>query len=104
MLFLLWFFFPSLLKALYNVSKPVPPLKSTAITSETENVRNLKGSPAAKGPQEKCSEEKEFLVHEQVNISLKERHISSLIGLIVRFSNVGVGFKTLSKVTFYSRY
>lgn len=103
MLFLLWFFFPSLLKALYNVSKPVPPLKSPTITSESENVRNLKGS-AAKGPQEKCSEEKEFLVHEQVNISLKERHISSLIGLIVLFSNVGVGFKTLSKVTFYSRY
>ncbi|XP_021240795.1 nuclear protein MDM1 isoform X2 [Numida meleagris] len=48
-------------EALYNMTKPVPPLKSPAITSETENVRNSKGSPAAKGPQEKCAEEKEFL-------------------------------------------
>ncbi|XP_042728599.1 nuclear protein MDM1 isoform X2 [Lagopus leucura] len=48
-------------EALYNVTKSVPPFKSPAITSETENVRNFKGSPAAKGPQEKSTEEKEFL-------------------------------------------
>uniref|UniRef100_A0A8C3LEF9 Nuclear protein MDM1 n=1 Tax=Chrysolophus pictus TaxID=9089 RepID=A0A8C3LEF9_CHRPC len=52
-------------EALYNVSKPVPPFKSPANTSETENVRNFKGSPAANGPQEKSTEEKEFLVCEQ---------------------------------------
>lgn len=84
------------------MSKPVPPFKSPAITSETENVRNFKGSPAAKGPQEKSTEEKEFLVCEQINISLKERHTYSLIVLIVLFSNMGMGFKTFSKVTFYS--
>ncbi|XP_065599377.1 nuclear protein MDM1 [Cyrtonyx montezumae] len=52
-------------EALYNMSKPVPPFKSPAITSETENVRHFKDSPAAKGPQEKRSEEREFLVNEQ---------------------------------------
>ncbi|NXJ12047.1 MDM1 protein, partial [Odontophorus gujanensis] len=52
-------------EALYNMSKPVPAFKSPAITSETENVRHFKDSPAAKGPQEKCSEEREFLVNEQ---------------------------------------
>uniref|UniRef100_A0A8C2TVS5 Nuclear protein MDM1 n=1 Tax=Coturnix japonica TaxID=93934 RepID=A0A8C2TVS5_COTJA len=51
--------------ALYNVNKPLPPTKPPAVTSETENVRHFEGSPAAKGPQEKCSEQKEFLVHEQ---------------------------------------
>ncbi|XP_031445356.1 nuclear protein MDM1 isoform X2 [Phasianus colchicus] len=48
-------------EALYNVSKPVPPFKSPANTSETEDVRNFKSSPAAKGLQEKSTEEKEFL-------------------------------------------
>ncbi|XP_072195349.1 nuclear protein MDM1 isoform X2 [Excalfactoria chinensis] len=52
-------------EALYNVNKPLPPFKPPAVTSETENVRNFEGSPAAKGPQEKCSEQKELLVHEQ---------------------------------------
>ncbi|XP_015711800.1 nuclear protein MDM1 isoform X3 [Coturnix japonica] len=52
-------------EALYNVNKPLPPTKPPAVTSETENVRHFEGSPAAKGPQEKCSEQKEFLVHEQ---------------------------------------
>lgn len=101
MLILLFFFFsPSLLKALYNVTKSVPPFKSPAITSETENVRNFKGSPAAKGSQEKSTEEKEFLVCEQVIISLKERHIYCLIVLIVFFSNMGMGFKHFLKLHF----
>ncbi|OXB57071.1 hypothetical protein ASZ78_002942 [Callipepla squamata] len=52
-------------EALYNMNKPVPPFKSPAITSETANVRHFKDSPAAKGPQEERSEEREFLVDEQ---------------------------------------
>ncbi|NXL94381.1 MDM1 protein, partial [Alectura lathami] len=52
-------------EVLRSTSKSMPPLKSPAIPSETERERNFKGSPAAKGPQERRSEEKEFLVCEQ---------------------------------------
>ncbi|KAM6304317.1 nuclear protein MDM1 isoform 2-T5 [Podargus strigoides] len=49
-----------------NTNKSIPPFKSSAITSETAYERNFKGSPSAKGPQERGgSEEKEFLVCEQ---------------------------------------
>ncbi|NXM73607.1 MDM1 protein, partial [Serilophus lunatus] len=56
-----------------NTSKSIPTVKSPIITSEPAYERNFKGSPTVNGPQERnASEEKEFLVCEQINISLKE--------------------------------
>ncbi|NXF07794.1 MDM1 protein, partial [Smithornis capensis] len=56
-----------------NTSKSVPTVKSPVITSETAHERNFKGFPPVKDPQERDgSEEREFLVCEQLSISLKE--------------------------------